>query len=387
MGFLFGFKFFGKRGELFDKNGFLIVMNIFADKVFAFTIEKAKGLQLKSYVEESIEENVYGGLDFDRIKLNCAKAKDALFKKGFKSSNVIFAFSPEFACTKLFRKGFARRDSEQKISKKEIDDMVVLVKQELVKQKERMFFDNIERILIDGYVIADPVGMRGKELEISIVGASYNNDLNKQFEDLSRFLNLNLKDIFSIDREFIRDIAEKKEIKDAVFINIFENHTSIFLLRSSRIAALDRVNIGYGVLDLKISEAFGVGREEAKNLRRLFASGSMDVSVIDRIRSLAVSAAEELLYKTKLSLGLIDKESLLPSDVFVSFFGNAFLQAEQVFLKGNNWFSDLPIDQNANVYFLSPRDIQENIIPELSDRQYSFIYVIMNKINSLNKNT
>ena len=163
MGFLSGFKFFGKREELFDKNGFLIVINIFADKVFVFILEEAKGLQLKSYTEEPIEESVHGGLDFDRIKLNCAKAKEALFKKGFRSSNVIFTFSPELACTKLFKKGFARQDSEQKISKKEIDDMVFLVKQELAKQKERMFFDNIERILIDGYVIADPFGIPAKK--------------------------------------------------------------------------------------------------------------------------------------------------------------------------------------------------------------------------------
>ena len=196
---------------------------------------------------------------------------------------------------------------------------------------------------------------------------------------------MNLKDILSIDREFVRDIAEKKNIKDALLINIFENHSSIFLVRNSRIAALDRVNVGYGALDLKISETFKVGREEAKNLRKLFTSGSMDVSVIDQIRSLAVSAAEELLYKTKLSLGLIDKDNLLPSDIFISFFGDAFLQAEQVFLKSNNWFSDLPIAQNANVHFLSPKDIQENIIPEFANRNYAYLYVIMNKINNLNK--
>lgn len=378
MSFFSGFKFFGDKDELFDKNGFLIVINIFSDKIFAFTLEKGKEFQVKAYAEESVEGD--SRLDFYKIKLNCSKVVAALSLNGFKSSNVVFSFSPEIAQTKFLKKKFARQDSDARISKNEIDGMIALIKNEITKQKESLFFENIERILIDGYVIGDPVGAHGKELELNLLGVSCIEDLKKQFEDLAIFLKLNLKYILSIDKEYLKSIIKKKELKDAIFINIFENTTDIFMIRNGAVVAFDTIKSGYGFLDFKLAEVFQVGAEEAKKIRKSFATGNLDVSIMDKIRQLAVSASEDVLYKTKLSLGLIDKDNLLPPDIFISFFGDYFLQLEQVFSKGNNWFSDLPIPQNANVYFASPKDIQENFLPELAGRQYSYVYAIIYNI-------
>ncbi len=386
------FSFLKKEEKLFDKKGFLLVIAVFSDRVVLFLLQK-KHIDKKDeiFIEDMILETQEEGFfskefDFEKLNLNCGKIKNQLWKKNIKTKNVLFAFCPEVAKSVFVSKKFRRKNREQKISKDEINRMTANIKYEYSKKGNDISLEKIEKVLIDGYLIQKPIGLHGKDITIGLLGVLFKGNLNRNFKNLASFLRLNFKGVLAMDSAFVKAENEVKKIGNGLFINIFENYSSVFLIRNGFIDAVENVDMGYGELVKKISKELSVGMEEAENIKNKFIFGDLDVSVLEEIRNISFSASEDLLKKIKQALIRLGSADLLPGDVFICFSSDVSLQFKQIFRKGNNWYSDLPFVQNVDVVFLGINDVlciakdEKKLFTDVKDL---YIYGIINSINKL----
>ncbi|MBI3671546.1 hypothetical protein HY249_02000, partial [Candidatus Azambacteria bacterium] len=268
------------------------------------------------------------------------------------------------------------------ITQEEIDKMVLNVKSEFSKSGNLISLERLEKVLIDGYAMEDPLGLAGKEITVGISGVTSKSDVVKEFSGLASFLKLEFKGVFPIDFSVVEAKKHFSDLKDALFINIFENSASLFLLRSGFIDAIENADAGYGDFGRRLSENFSVGLEEAKNIKNKFISGDLDVNILDKARSLAFESAKVALGKIKPAISLLGRMDLLPKEIFISFFGDVPVQFSQAFKKSNNWFSDLPFSRDVEIAFLNASDF-DNLLKDEKKLFTACEYAIIYHINKL----
>ncbi|MEK7453089.1 MAG: hypothetical protein AAB614_02530 [Patescibacteria group bacterium] len=386
------FSIFKKNDSIFDENGYLSLFSIFSDRVVFFLIKKERSKTgdtfsiINSIVETQEESFLKGDFDFDKLKLNCGKIKHKLANMNIKVGNIMFAFSPEVSASIFISKNFERVNREVKITQSEIDSMIIDIKSEFLKSGQMMSLEKLEKILIDGYPVQDYLELSGKNINIGILGVASKKEISLNLKSLASFLKGNFKGAFPLDISLVNLKKDFSKLEDALFINIFENLSSLFLLRSGRVDYIENADIGYGDFERHISEYFAVGREEAKSIKRKFISGDLDVSILDNIRSLSFISAENILSKIKPSLITLSKFDLLPANIFIYFSSDVTLQISQIFKKSNNWFSDLPFVKNVEVEFLNMSNMVNFFKDEkklFTEGEYSYIYAIIYTISKL----
>ncbi len=362
--------FLNNKKNIFDKNNSFIIFSIYSDKVEAFLVKRKNKNMAVEFIAVESQEGVFShnNLNLSKLKLNCSKLKVKLSEKNIKINNLIFGVSSEIIEPVFISESKERKDNEKKIKKDEINKIISDFKKKYKKKNKTLFFKEAERYFIDGYNIKTPIGLLGKNLEISGLGFEFKADsnLNKTLKSLADFLAFEFFGIFALDSTLLLAEKEFKKIENAVFINILNCHICIFLIKNTFVAAVDNLALGYGSFEEKISKEFLVGLEEARNIKNKFLDGNLDVKIMEKLRNIALLESQNILNRVKASLLSLEKTSLLPKKIFISFSSKPPLQVEQVFKKGNNWFSDLPFPQDVDIIFLNSIDMSAIINKSLS---------------------
>jgi len=97
----------------------------------------------------------------------------------------------------------------------------------------------------------------------------------------------------------------------------------------------------------KTASALGVGFEEGKDLLNKFRNNQLDQSASEAIKTALEEAVAEITDKIRAALFVIDRDNLIPGNVFVIIAEN-FSELEKA-LAGAQWLDGLPIDRNISI--------------------------------------
>ncbi len=386
------FGLFNKKNTIFDRRDNLIAFLVYFDRIDCLFLKndpKNKSIVIKEAYFEPLEVDFRFSNEFLKVKFNIQKLWQYIKSKKDKKipKNAVFFLSPSLLKTEFISDSLIRKSENKKITKDELDTLKLKIKKEA--QKNGTFVNDIiyQKIFVDGYLLKDPVGLSGKEIKINCVVFKSKIDIEKKLKELSQILKLEFKGIFPLDYTLCEYTKAKASLKDAVFINVFGNSLSIFLLRDGFLDNVVNENIGWCIFIKKISDFFSVGVQEAASIKNSFMLGNLDISILDKTRKLADTSSKDVVFCAKKMIVVLDRDNILPSCVFVSFDSAPYLVLKQAFSKSSGWFSNLPFFDNIDIKFFDKFEHNFKLDETRSFRKEedAFVYAIVYKLNNLIK--
>ncbi len=375
------------KNSVFDEDKHLVVLLVFFNRVIIFLLEKRlAGRDDVKYVISDLF--VSECVDFDYLESICLNFRRNIENKySEKFKNVIVALSSEYSDIFVDNKNVLRKSKNKKITNSEIDKIISKIKKDKSFKKFFAYSSKVEEILIDDYIVDDPIGSFGSEIKVRMSGALIDKEFKKRLDRLFLKLSWRLVGINDLNLTLIN--KESEHFTDAVFLNIFNNKIDIFVVKSKKIKYKESLHFGLDNFTDMISKNFKVGFSEADFLRHKFLNNSLDISVFERVRKIATDFSKDLLTEVKNILLHIDKNNILPKTILVSFSSPFPIQLEQSFRRGNAWFSDLPFPDDVRIIFLNNNFLKydNNVkIKKLDDVYKLYIYFVIDDIIRLNRN-
>ena len=325
-----------QKNNLFKGYSDLLLLGVYSDKIIAEIARKEKdGAKIIASVLEPVED---GNVNPEKIRLNCEKAIQRLSAEqiaGVKSIACVLGGGVAGLSFSIERA--ARESREKKISVQELSALAGEDKADLVIIEKRF--------LVDGFAVEDPIGMKGKEIFAPVARFSFNNDLEKTLVSIAWTRGMSYEGALDTRVAFMKSgIAEPK---DYCAIFIFSEKTTICVVRGGFISAVSDIEAGYGIMIEKTASALGVGFEEGKDLLDKLRNNRIDQSASEAIKTALEEAAAEITDKVRAVLFVIDRDNLIPGNVFVVIDEN-FPELEKA-LSGAQWLDGLPIDRNISI--------------------------------------
>src|SRR3989338_3702036 len=325
-----------QKNNLFKGYSDLLLLGVYTDKIIAEIARKEKdGVKIIASVLELVED---GNVNPEKIRLNCEKAIQRLPAEQVSSvKNMASVLGGGVAGLSFSIERAARESREKKISVQELSALVGEDKTDLVIVEKRF--------LVDGFAVEDPIGMEGKEISALVTRFSFNNDLEKTIVSIAWTRDISYEGALDARIAFIK--SGLAESKDYCAIFIFSEKTMICVIRGGFISAVSDIEAGYGIMVEKTASAFGVGFEEGKDLLDKLRNNRIDQSASEAIKTALEKAAAEITDKIRATFFVIDRDNLIPGNVFVVIDEN-FPELEKA-LSGAQWLDGLPIDRNISI--------------------------------------
>ena len=356
-----------EKNNLFKGYSDLLLLGVYTDKIIAEIARKEKdGVKIIASTEEPMEdghprteraeqsrrtqwsnprqgdeasdEASHDGISAEKIRLNCEKAIQRLPAEqiaGVKS--IAYVLGGGVAGLSFSVERVVRENRDKKISVQELSALAGENKADSAIVEKRF--------LVDGFAIEDPIGMEGKEISALVTHFNFNGNLEKALASIAETRGMTYEGVLDARIVFIK--SGLMAPKDYCAIFIFSEKTAIYVVRGEFISAVSDIGAGYGIMTEKTASAFGVGFEEGKDLLNKFRNNQIDQSASEAIKTALEEAAAEITDKVRAALSVIDKENLIPGNVFVVINEN-FPELGKT-LSGAQWLDGLPIDRNASV--------------------------------------
>ena len=325
-----------QKNNLFKGYSDLLLLGVYTDKIIAEIARKEKdGVKIIASVLELVED---GNVNPEKIRLNCEKAIQRLPAEQVSSvKNMASVLGGGVAGLSFSIERAARESREKKISVQELSALVGEDKTDLVIVEKRF--------LVDGFAVEDPIGMEGKEISALVARFSFNEDLENTLVSIAGPRGMSYEGALDARIAFIK--SGLAEPKDYCAIFIFSEKTTICVVRGGFISAVSDIEAGYGIMIEKTASALGVGFEEGKDLLNKFRNNQLDQSASEAIKTALEEAVAEITDKIRAALFVIDRDNLIPGNVFVIIAEN-FSELEKA-LAGAQWLDGLPIDRNISI--------------------------------------
>ena len=342
-----------QKNNLFKGYSDLLLLGVYTDKIIAEIARKEKdGVKIIASVLELVED---GNVNPEKIRLNCEKAIQRLPAEQVSSvKNMASVLGGGVAGLSFSIERAARESREKKISVQELSALVGEDKTDLVIVEKRF--------LVDGFAVEDPIGMEGKEISALVARFSFNEDLEKTLVSIAGTRGMSYEGALDARIAFIK--SGLAEPKDHCAIFIFSEKTTICVVRGGFISAVSDIEAGYGIMIEKTASALGVGFEEGKDLLNKFRNNQLDQSASEAIKTALEEAVAEITDKIRAALFVVDRNNLIPGNVFVIIAEN-FPELEKA-LSGAQWLDGLPIDRNASVR-VEPEAVHKSVLDYISN--------------------
>jgi len=360
----------GLISEIFKNSGannyHLISLDLGTEvvKVLVFYVDsKEKKVVITGIGKESHRAgNVHGSaiLNKNGVISTCKKAIGKAKKmaginlESKKRMRAIIGVSGELAKITAETFCYERKNHQVKINQFELKDLIKKANRKISNRiecktgrknsdkKSGVKFINLDvsEISIDGYKVANPLGFKGKKIEVNARGTymlANNFDLIKSISDS---LNLNLINIVYNPRAVIRSIVGESEIESsAIFIDIGGNITDVALAKNKNVEIIKMFVLG--------------GKIFAKGM----PSGNDFKFNKDKNRKNGQRFNYNLwLSGVELSLKEFSKNKLLPSKIFVCGGGSQFPEIAGILSKLLST-KYLPFAGKPEIKFIHPKDI------------------------------
>lgn len=348
----------------------MVLVGVYTDMITVSLVKREGGNVAVTAVamEPQEGESASGGvLDVERIVLNCRKALAALPHDAQSAQEVVFALGGGMGAFSFIHAKEVREAKEKRIS---TEDIRILIEAHAKGNDTEVSRSFAESFSIDGFVIADPVGLNGGEILVGIAREACSDALAQGLSQATAGAGLLVKGF--CDMRY----AAAKHIKfceggreSAMVLCVFEQETTVVCVRNRAVTGVGVTPVGYGILCDTIAKTFFVGCEEAKKIMSAFANKELDAHVHERVGGVCAAAGATLITGITNAIARFDATSLLPGNIWVVSSKDVPQIDEALCSPG--WLASLPIERNAAVRvwradahkgFLTPFD---GIIAEL----------------------
>lgn len=347
--------------------------------------------------------DMYNGgiIDIENVLRNVGKAiEEAEMIAGFSSHQVVLGMAGELVKGTTIAVTYSRERPDEKITLPELRNLAHKVqwraydqaRKELAKEtgfnelEIKLVHTSLVDIRIDGYRVANPVGFKGKNVEVSIFNAFAPLVHFDSIESIAEGLGKELLSVV-VEPYAVSRVLESEDGGDvsALFIDIGGGSTDVALVQNGGVIATKIYGIGGRVFTKRIAKHFHLPFPEAEKLKLDYASRRLTSIMQSKMEQLVAADVETWMYGLVFSLQDIKNVDTLPSRIYLCG-GGALLPEISGALMKHEWFKDLPFIKKPQVAFLSPEHItkvvdttgilknQQDITPmALANLTYDFI--------------
>jgi cell division protein FtsA len=278
-----------------------------------------------------------------------------------------------------------RQKPLQPITPEELETMIASAQQKLLKSaRERIAaetgYANIDvrltnaaviAVRIDGQVVSNPIGFRGRYFELTVFSAFAPLAQLGALETVAQGLDLTLVTIVAEPYALARCLsANASADSGAIFIDIGGGTTDIALVRHGGIEETRMFALGGRTFTRRIATSKGISLKDAERLKIGYSKGEIKGSGHDEIQAILAPECQTWMDSVELLIEELAKEELLPPAIYTVGGGSALKDIQET-LEKFPWTERLPFSRRPIIRTVLPEMVSSIIDEEglLSDAQ------------------
>jgi cell division protein FtsA len=265
-----------------------------------------------------------------------------------------------------------RKDPTQELSVAEMEQIIALV-QERAEAKARktlawelggkeveirMVNSALVNITIDGYVVTNPIGFKGRDVVVQLYTAFAPMIHISALERAAQELDLDLLAVaaepFAVARAVIGDNPNAS--MSAILMDVGGGTTDIAVVNEGGVQGTKMFGIGGRAYTRSIERDLGVDFEMAEKLKLELAKGTLVPTQQSRVHNALEKTCDVWLAGVELALSEYTNLDNLPHEVLLCGGGSSLDMLLQT-LKETNWYSELPFTRKPSIAHINPHQV------------------------------
>ena len=378
-----------EKSRAMQKNpdDYLLALDIGTEYVKALIAKKSKGTLKIVGVGKAHEapNNMYAGAiaDIQGVAKTC---EEALIKAeemaGVRASEVVIGIAGELI------KGETASDAQQPITDEEMDKIIRRVQEKAGEDARkavaietdnpdvevRLINSALVSLRIDGYKVSNPIGFKGKEVEVQIYNAFAPLVHISAIERVCDELQLDLVTVavepFAVCRACLGDDVESNF--SGIVIDIGGGTTDIAVVDDGGVEGTKMFSIGGRSFTHQVAERLGLTFDEAEKLKLLADNPNMKPEIRKKFDQAIACNLDVWQSGVELALEEFDQVETMPGQVLLCGGGASLSEIPEALATGD-WYKSLPFSRRPVVSLIDPDDIAG--LENCTDRELDHTFV------------
>lgn len=361
-------------------------------KVLVFEVIEEHAVVIGTAKERQRLADMHGGTvtDIGGVIATAARAVDrAIREAGVEPEQAIIGIAGELVKGTTTTTSLTRKNPQQPITQGELRDLITEAQRHILQKSRKELawetgYSEIEvqlvnsavvTVKIDGYTVSNPIGFKGKLVEVGIYTAYAPTVHVSALQSIADGLGLDLLSIatepYAVARCFgTEDFGDISSI----FIDVGGGTTDIAVVRSGGLEGTKMFGLGGRVFTKRIASELKIPFREAEQLKLAYANGTLKKKVEEeRIAAAIANDAEVWLSGVQLALEefttseRFQDNPLLPSRMYLCG-GGSLLPELKAALEKKGWTKGLPFAKQPEVQYIKPEQVS-NVIDKTESLQ------------------
>jgi cell division protein FtsA len=271
-----------------------------------------------------------------------------------------------------------RQQPTKQITAEELEGLITTAQQRLLKNaKERIAaetgYTNIDvrltnaaviSVRIDGQVITNPIGFRGRHFALTLFSAFAPLTQLGALETVAQGLDLTLVTIVAEPYALARCLSTNASADSgAIFIDVGGGTTDIALVRQGGIEETRMFALGGRTFTRRIATSKGIPIKDAERIKISYSNGEMKGSTLDEIQAILAPECQTWMDSVELLIEELSKGELLPPAIYIVGGGSALPDLRQR-LESFPWTERLPFSRQPII-----RSVQPEMVGSILDHE------------------
>src|SRR6266496_1666858 len=271
-----------------------------------------------------------------------------------------------------------RQQPAKPITAEELEALITNAQQKLLKMaRDRIAaetgYQNIEvrltnaavvSVRIDGQVVANPIGFRGRHFTLTLFSAFAPLMQLGALETVAQGLDLTLVTIVAEPYALARCLSTNAGADSgAIFIDVGGGTTDIALVRQGGIEETRMFALGGRTFTRRIATSKGISLKDAERLKISYSNGDIKGSSRDEIQAILAPECQTWMDSVELLIEELAKGELLPPAIYIVGGGSALVDIHQR-LESFPWTERLPFSRQPII-----RTVQPDMVASITDRE------------------
>ena len=228
----------------------------------------------------------------------------------------------------------------------------------------RLTNDAVISVRIDGQVVTNPIGFRGRHFTLTLFSAFAPLMQLGALETVAQGLDLTLVTIVAEPYALARCLSTNAGADSgAIFIDIGGGTTDIALVRQGGIEETRMFALGGRTFTRRIATSKGISLKDAERLKINYSNGDIKGSGRDEIQGILAPECQTWMDSVELLIEELAKGELLPPAIYVVGGGSALIDIHQR-LESFPWTERLPFARQPII-----RTVQPDMVASITDRE------------------
>ena len=384
-----------EKSRAMQKNpdDYLLALDIGTEYVKALIAKKSKGTLKIVGVGKAHEapNNMYAGAiaDIQGVAKTC---EEALIKAeemaGVRANEVVIGIAGELIKGETASVKYRRADAQQPITDEEMDKIIRRVQEKAGEDARkavaietdnpdvevRLINSALVSLRIDGYKVSNPIGFKGKEVEVQIYNAFAPLVHISAIERVCDELQLDLVTVavepFAVCRACLGDDVESNF--SGIVIDIGGGTTDIAVVDDGGVEGTKMFSIGGRSFTHQVAERLGLTFDEAEKLKLLADNPNMKPEIRKKFDQAIACNLDVWQSGVELALEEFDQVETMPGQVLLCGGGASLSEIPEALATGD-WYKSLPFSRRPVVSLIDPDDIAG--LENCTDRELDHTFV------------